>query len=285
MKSPSALFDHPGGVQLRMNYDNRRIATADFAGPHENKPTVALLQLFTFYGFSFRFCTIYRRYEKGHAERCVEYVRRKASALKDQLDAIPGAQNYLDNTCIGRNDQKQSRVGKYATFVPGTNHYPVPDYLVGQKVDVKVFANQLKIYHQGEVLGTQPRSYGTGHWVITLDHYLRTLERKPGALQGSAALKQVPWEVRDIYDAAFRANVRDFVELLQYGKTHEISHERLWEVYRQLLVICPGDISVDKLKVLLGNDSQGVGVTYPDSDITRYAKEQLVEIGQILQKN
>jgi transposase len=317
MESHIAFFDQLGGVPLRMNYDNMRIAIADFIGPHEKKPTVALLQMSTFYGFLFRFCNIYCGHEKGHVERSVEYVRRKAFARKDQFETIPSAQNYLDDICIGLNSKKltgskltidelmaeerekllhhpgrmecfilqQAGGDKYATFVLGTNHYSVPDYLVEQRVDVKLFANQLKIFYKGELLGIHPRSYETGQWVITLDHYLRTLERKPGALHGSVALKQAPWEVRNIYESAFRENARDFVELLQYCKTHQISHERLWEVYRQLLGLCPGDISLDKLKALLGNDPKGIGITYPDSDIARYAKEQLIEIGQILQKN
>jgi hypothetical protein len=244
-------------------------------------------------------------------------VRRKAFARKDQVDTIPVAQNYLGDICLGLNGKKltgstwtigelmaeerekllhhpgrmecfilqQAGVDKYASFVLGTNHYSVPDYLVGKKVEVKLFANQLKVFYEGELLGTHPRSYETSQWVINLDHYLCTLERKPGALHGSVALRQAPWEVRDIYESVFKENARDFVELLQYCKTHQISHERLWEVYRQLQGLCPGDISLDKLKALLGNDPQRVGIIYPDSDIARYAKEQLIEIGQILQKN
>ncbi len=317
MEAHIAFFDKLGGVPHRMNYDNMRVAIADFVGPHKKKPTIALLQMSTFYGFSFRFCNIYCGHEKGHVERSVEYVRRKAFARKDQFETIPSSQVYLDETNIGLNSKKltgstltidelmagerekllphpgrmecfvlqQAGVDKYATFVLGTNHYSVPDHLVEQRVDVKLFANQLKIFYKGEPVAIHPRSYATGQWVITLDHYLRTLERKPGALHGSAALKQAPWEVRDIYESVFRENARDFVELLQYCKTHQISHDRLWDVYQQLLGICPGDISVDKLKALLGNDPGGIGITYPDSDIARYAREQLIEIGQILQKN
>jgi len=151
---------------------------------------------------------------------------------------------------------QEASVDKYATFTLGTNHYSVPDHLVGQKIDIKVYANQLKIYHQGKIFFKHARDYGTGQWIITLDHYLRTLERKPGALHGSVALKQAPWEVRQIYESAFRENARDFIEVLQYCKSHEISHERLWRVYQQLLVKCPSDISVDKFKALLGNNAQ-----------------------------
>jgi len=317
MEAHGCFFAHIGGVPLRMNYDNMRVAIAEFVGPHEKKPTVALLQLSTFYGFSFRFCNIFCGHEKGHVERSVEYIRRKAFARRDLFDTLPVAQNYLEETCIRLNDKKltgsastiielmaeerdlllphpgrmecfileEARVDKYATFTLGTNHYSVPDHLVGQKVDVKAYANQLKIYHQGETLCIHPRNYSSGQWIITLDHYLHTLERKPGALHGSAALKQAPWEVRDIYVAVFRENARDFIELLQYCKTHDIPHKRLWEVYQQLRVKCPSDISLDKFRVLLGNDPQKVGITYPETDISRHALDQLVEISQILQKN
>jgi hypothetical protein len=179
---------------------------------------------------------------------------------------------------------EQAKIDKYSTFVLGRNHYSVPDHLVGQKVEVKVFSNQLKIYHQGQVLCAHPRSAGTGEWIITLDHYLRTLQRKPGALHGSAALKQVKWEIREIYESVFRNNARDFIELLQYCRKHQVSHVRLWEVYRELLVICSSDVSLDKLKVMLGNKPDQVAIKYPLSDIARFSREQLVEIHQILER-
>ncbi|MBT7711241.1 MAG: IS21 family transposase [Deltaproteobacteria bacterium] len=317
MEAHIVFFDHLGGVALRMNYDNMRVAIAEFVGKHEKKPTVALLQLSTFYGFSFRFCNIYCGHEKGHVERSVEYIRRKAFARVDQFDTIAEAQNYLETVLNGLNDKKltgstftivqlmsqerdlllvhpgrmecfllqQGRVDKYATFSLGTNHYSVPDHLVGQKVDVKVYANQLKIYSQGKIIDTHVRDYGSGRWIITLDHYLRTLERKPGALHGSAALKQAPWQVRQIYDTVFTENARDFIEVLQYAKTHEISHDRLWKVYQLLLAKCPSDISVDKFKALLGNNPREVGVIYPDTEIGLHAKAILTDIGEILQKN
>jgi hypothetical protein len=276
-----------------------------------------MLQLSTFYGFSFRFCNIYSGHEKGHVERSVEYIRRRAFARRDIFDTLPLAQQYLEETLNQLNDKKlagststitelmsgerdlllvhpgnmecflleEARVDKYSTFSLGANHYSVPDYLVGQKVEVKVYANQLKIYYQAEVLGIHTRSYGSGQWIIALDHYLRTLERKPGALHGSAALKQAPAEIRDIYNAAFRENARDFIDLLQYCKLHDIPHVRLWEAYQVLRVKCPSDISLDKFKVLLGNNPGQVGITYADTEISRHSLEQLLEISQLLQKN
>jgi hypothetical protein len=199
MEAHIAFFDHLGRVPLRMNYDNMRVAISKFVGPQEKKPTVALLQLSTFYGFSFRFCNIFCGHEKGHVERSVEYIRRKAFARKDLFDTIASSQNYLETICNGLNDKtltgstftigqlmaeernlmlphpgrmecfllQEAHVGKYSTFVLGNNHYSVPDHLVGQKVDVKVYANQLKVYHQGKILDSHVRDYGTGRWITT----------------------------------------------------------------------------------------------------------------------
>ncbi len=33
---------------------------------------------------------------------------------------------------------QQASIDKYSTFSLWTNHYSVPDYLVGQKIDVKI---------------------------------------------------------------------------------------------------------------------------------------------------
>jgi transposase len=150
-----AFFDHIGGVPMRMNYDNMRVTIAEFVGHNKKRPTVALMQLSTFYGFSFRFCNILSGHEKGHVERSVEYLRRKAFSRQDQFDTLALAQVHLDRTydilngknltgsnhtinelMSGERDMflpypdrmecftlEETRVDKYSTFVFGNNHY------------------------------------------------------------------------------------------------------------------------------------------------------------------
>ncbi len=72
------------------------VAVAGFVGPHEKEPTRSLLQLRGHYQFRHRFCNIYRGNEKGHVERSVEYVRRKAFAPKDAFTGTLEAQQWLD---------------------------------------------------------------------------------------------------------------------------------------------------------------------------------------------
>ena len=82
MESHVAFFDYTQGVYKQMVYDNMRVAVSKFIGKHEKEPTQALLQLRGHYRFTHRFCNAYRGNEKGHVERSVEYVRRKAFAVK-----------------------------------------------------------------------------------------------------------------------------------------------------------------------------------------------------------
>jgi len=82
MESHVSFFEHIGGVYHQMVYDNMRVAIAKFIGKHEKEPTQALLQMKGHYQFSHRFCNAYSGNEKGHVERSVEYIRRKACGFK-----------------------------------------------------------------------------------------------------------------------------------------------------------------------------------------------------------
>src|SRR5690554_2399860 len=119
--------------------------------------------------------------EKGHVERSVEYVRRKAFAPKDSFTSAIEAQEWLDSTLNKLNalkqqgtgksseellteekkvlvkhlssvmicsEQIQLRAGKYATVSYQGNRYSVPDNLVGLFVDVSVRSRQMHIYSQ-----------------------------------------------------------------------------------------------------------------------------------------
>ena len=46
--------------------------------------------------------------EKGHVERSVEYVRRKAFCLTDHFGDIPSAQEHLNRVCMQVNNEQGS---------------------------------------------------------------------------------------------------------------------------------------------------------------------------------
>lgn len=300
MESHNDFFAHIGGVFHEMVYDNMRVAIAEFVGRTEKHPTVALTNLAGWFQFRWRFCNVRRGNEKGHVERSVEFVRRKAFSHKDEFESLEQAQEYLMSTIEKLNNLSTSSAGKspsealaeekkhlwkcpgemechlmtslkidkYATFSYGTNRYSVPDYLVGRMVDVKVYAGRLKVYHNNLHLCTHERNYGAFQWQLDIDHYLTTLSRKPGAVHGLVALEQAPSSIRLLYQRYFENQPRGFIDILLYCKNNDIHHEKLEETVQKLSRLCPGDISSDKVIALLGNQTDAMTSSPPQAKKT-----------------
>jgi len=314
MESHNDFFAHVGGVFHEMVYDNMRVAIAEFVGRTEKHPTVALTNLAGWFQFRWRFCNVRRGNEKGHVERSVEFVRRKAFSGRDEFDSLEQAQDHLLATLERLNNLFTSSCGKrpsealaeekkhlwkypgemecylmsslkidkYSTFSYGTNRYSVPDYLVGRMVDVKVYANRLKVYHNNLHLFTHERNYGTFQWQLDIDHYLTTLSRKPGAVHGSVALEQAPASIRLIYQRYFESNPRGFIDILLYCKNNGLDHEKLEETVQKLIRLCPGDISSDKVIALLGNQSDEITSSPPQAKITDEIEDlSLIQLQEI----
>ncbi|MBK5196410.1 MAG: IS21 family transposase [Proteiniphilum sp.] len=314
MESHVRFYQTIGGVYREMVYDNMRVAVAKFVGRHEKEPTQALLQLRGHYQFSHRFCNIYRGNEKGHVERSVEYVRRKAFAPKDYFADARQAQDWLEATLkrlngtkqqgtgksadelflqekrvLGKHpstglicsEQVQSRVDKYATISYRTNRYSVPDHLVGEFVDVSVRSRELQIYVQNKRVATHTRSYEKHYWSVEIEHYLSTFKKKPGALSGSLALADNHY-LGGLYTDYFQNEPREFIELLTYCREQSVSEEKLEASVRRLLDTCRQGVSVEKLRALLGNKPCVNPIMESEDKISMKAKEQLVGITELM---
>lgn len=316
LEAHNDFFAHIGGVYQEMVYDNMRIAIKDFVGRSEKTPTDALVNLAGWFGFRWRFCNVRRGNEKGHVERSVEYVRRKAFSHLDSFDTLEQAQAHLQGTndhlnglcnstgkipreefvkeqtslwkypgpmeCFLTHDLK---VDKYATVCFGTNRYSVPDHLVGRMVEVKVYANELKVYYNHLLICRHDRSYGQHQWIIHIDHYLGTLSRKPGALHGSVALHQAPPLIQTVYTQWFIHQPRDFIELLDYCRQHQVPHQRLLDTALYVNSICPGQVTAEKIMALLGNQSSPVSQVpqdNPGDEIEHFSNRQLEQINELI---
>ena len=313
MESHVSFFSYTAGVFKEMVYDNMRVAVAKFVGKYEKEPTRALLDLRSHYGFSHRFCNARKGNEKGHVERSVEYIRRKAFGLSHSFDSLEVAQQHLLTTIEGLNDTKQQlkgksanelfaeekscllpvssdlscsetvelRVDKYATVSFRTNRYSVPDHLVGDFVEVKLFSSELEIYHKGVQLGKHPRNYGKHQWVIAIEDYLHTLKTKPGALSGSIALVSSDY-LKQLYETFFLQAPRDFIELLEYCKTYQVAHERLETTVNRLLSSNCSTINTERIKALLGNKTVPCSLQVLEDQTTLLARQQLTGVSSLM---
>ena len=312
------FFEHIGGVYHQMVYDNMRVAIAHFVGKTEKTPTEALLQLSRWYQCQWRFCNIAKGNEKGHVEKSVEYVRRKVFGFKDRFESFTEAHQYLQQRVAELNARPGSggqqspaeklemernglyahpgrmecfsaenlRVDKYATITFGTNRYSVPDHLVGTMVFVKIYSEWLRLYDTKGIVCEHKRRYERFGWQIDLNHYLYTLQRKPGAMAGSVALKQAPQWLKDMYVQYFIHDTRSFIDLLQYCQLNTISDNRLIACVERLTRQSPSHVMAAHAMALLGNlqEETPITITGPDP-IAIVAMENLVELAAMMTYN
>ena len=312
------FFEHTGGVYQQMVYDNMRVAIASFVGKTEKIPTEALLQLSRWYQYQWRFCNIAKGNEKGHVERSVEYIRRKVFGFKDCFKTIQEAQDHLLSRVSQLNqrpgtDQRNSaaaklelerkglcahpgrmecfagenlKVDNYSTVSFGTNRYSVPDHMTGKMVFAKIYSQWIKIYDANNVLCHHNRLYERYSWQIDLNHYLVTLQRKPGAVAGSIALKQAPGWVQSMYSDHFAHDARSFIELLQYCQINDIDNKQLCSCVNKLARQSLGGVNSTHVMALLGNQPQEttLAIQHPDP-IAVQSLENLIELEAMMNYN
>lgn len=314
MESHALFFAHVGGVYHQMVYDNMRVAVARFVGPHEKEPTVSLMQMRGHYQFSHRFCNVRSGNEKGHVERSVEYIRRKAFGPKHTFSSLEEAQTHLHQVVDRLNHSRQQltgrsavelfqeeksalyacppplacyesmrlRVDKYATICYGTNHYSVPDHLVDRHVDVKIYGNKLEVFSQNDFQAKHPRCFARHQWIIAIEHYLETFRRKPGALASSVALVSNLY-LKSLYDKYFKESPRDFIDLLQFCTLHNVDQTKLEDVVNRLLRLCSQRITGEKITALLGNKPPDALPQVDEaSQTTIHSKRMLLELTAML---
>ncbi|WP_027352054.1 IS21 family transposase [Desulfotomaculum nigrificans] len=275
------FFQEVGGVYQTLVYDNMKVAVKRFVGT-EKEPTEGLLQLSIYYGFRYRFCNVRRGNEKGHVERSVDVIRRKAFAFKDTFESLDEANNYLLKICNKLNAKPQdtrdgqsalacleqeranlltlppmfdsarvvnARVDKYATIVVDQNHYSVPDHLVGELVMVKIYSSRICCFYKDAKIAEHARLTGCHEWRLELSHYLETLKKKPGALAGSMALQQADQKIKQIFETYYTKKEKEFIELMQYIK----DGTSLSDVEKSITELCkihPSHVTTDKIKAL-----------------------------------
>lgn len=308
------FFAQVQGVYCELVYDNTRVVIRRFVGRQEKEPTEGLLRLSMYYQFGFRFCNVMRGNEKGHVERSVEYIRRKAFGLREEFDSRAEANAYLLESCLNLNGREQTskgksaiellaeersylgacppvafecgewkslRVDKYSTINVSNNFYSVPDDLVGRMVDVKIYPTHLIVHYQKQERCRHERRYSLFGWYIELEHYLYTLKRKPGALAGSLALQQAQAGLRRLHEQYFKNRPKDFIELLHYQRDKGLSLDKIEAAIGSLQELSPRDISLDKIKILCERREVQDQMPSPEGAIEQHAAAQLEALSQL----
>ena len=297
----ASFFEEVGGVYKEMVYDNARVQVARFVGRSEKEPTEALLKLSIYYGFRFRFTNTYKAHEKGHVERSVEYIRRKIFSKRDTFQSVEEARQYFKRELLKLNTKPrkdamiacevlekereyllplpprydtaritEGRADKYSCITIDGNHYSVPDHLVGKFVFIKIYPDLINCYHDEKKIASHNRRYGRKKWSININHYLRTLKLKPGALKRSTAFSQIKPGLKVIYQKYYRGKEKHFIELLQLVAMHGLISVK--QAITLLEKVNPFGVNTEKIRTILERkDDAGSKIIHP-SDIETQAK-------------
>ena len=72
---------------------------------------------------------------------------------------------------------------------------------------------------------------------VDFDYYIGTLMKKPGALKGSVALKQMPEKMQELFRVHFAENGKDFLKLLKYCRDNKYDYKDILDAVRKILRI------------------------------------------------
>jgi len=263
LEAHEKAFDYFGGAFRTLRYDNLGSAVKKVLRGHRRQETERFIAFRSHWRFAAEFCNPARGNEKGGVEGEVGYFRR------NHLVPVPQAADFadlnrqlIDACCADHARQigdRQQRVGQLieaerASLLPfpaerfeiAEVSFPMVDgkgcvkvrnnsYSTPLRAKTKVRANTLpayvEVWHDGRLVAHHERCYGTGQQVLSLEHYLDVLERKPGAFAGSKPLQQ--WRTQGRWPKEFdllwqslqqrhgkEAGTKQMIELLVLGRDH-----------------------------------------------------------------
>src|SRR5699024_6796132 len=129
-------------------------------------------------------------------------------------------------------------------------------------------ADEIRIFYEGECIANHKRCWQLHQWIMDIYHYLKTFERKSGALAQSECLSQAPHNLKNIYDNYYIGKEKSFLELLQYiRKNNQL--DKILKAVTQLEKNHMVDITTEKIIFIAEQSDPPLSVrTNSEDDVT-----------------
>ena len=221
-------FEYFGGVVERLSYDNLGLAVAHIAEGKNRILTKEFKELKGFYAFKTNFCKPGKEgaHEKGGVESGIGFSRRNWMVPVPQFESLDELNSYILAKChqdearqvhgesqtIGEAWEQEKPlllplpanpfdpgvrsgciVDNYCTVALKNNHYSVPAKFVGRSVSIRSYWNRVVISDGVNVLANHVRSYGKDEYLLSPEHYLDLLEKRPHAVPYARPLLAYDW--------------------------------------------------------------------------------------------
>lgn len=248
-----------GGVPTRISYDNAKTSVSAIIGKRGRKLTDGFLHLQSHYLFREHFCQVRRANEKGVVEGVVKFARLNYFVPVPEVADFDELNDFLETRC--RENLVRTLRGKTGTkaellkddqeaFLPlpatpfdackkasttanrlslvrfDCNDYSVPVRCAHHTVVVKGYTEQVRIFRKDTLIAEHERIWEKEHIVFDPIHYLKLLERKPGALDHAKPLHD--WDLPECFSHLRKRlenegraeGTREFIRILQLLEKH-----------------------------------------------------------------
>jgi len=228
------FFEMMGGSYWEVVYDNMKNVVKKFIGRTEKELNPDLIKMSLYYGFKINVTNCFRGNEKGSVEKSIDYLRNQLFADTYRFSSLEAAHEYIQSKLMKMNEAcpveteklalmpykpplelaliSENTVNSYSFISVDTVFYSVPEELVGKEVIVKKYHDEIRVFFENREVCRHKRAFGNGTCRVNIYHYLNTLKKKPGAVENSAALRQIP-KLKAIFDSHYADKPRRFVEI------------------------------------------------------------------------
>jgi transposase len=277
-----AAFEHLDGIPHRLSYDNLKAAVRRVLEGRNRLQQERFIQFRSHYLFESHFCTPGAGHEKGRVEEGIGYVRRNFMTPLLEADSFEALNEQLRRRCL-QDDQRRidrqpqtvgqawqaeqpqlrptpaqpfdccrevtTRLNGYSQVVVQTNRYSVPTDQAADRMRVKLYPFQVKIYRPGEkeAVAVHARCYERQQDILDPLHYLPLLAQRPGALKHAKPVRQWRASWPAVYEQLLAQlqrrqpegdGVRQFIQVLQLHQHHPA--ELIEQAVSQALALhCP----------------------------------------------
>lgn len=294
LEAHQLAFHYFGGVFRRLRYDNLKSAVKKILRGSHRDESERFILFRSHWQYEASFCNPARGNEKGGVEGEVGYFRRNHLVPVPRVRSLDELNQLLLEGCHGDESRRIGtrpmtvgegmqiersyllplqaedfplaeesfcRVDTKGCVQVKTNFYSTP-LRAGSQVRVRLLPATVEVLDQGQVIAQHPRCYERRQQILSLEHYLDVLLRKPGALAGSKPLAQWRAEGRwnQEYDELWmglqkrfgtQTGTRLMIELLILGRQY--GYEQLQQAIRQALDL--GAIDQAAVRYLLVADT------------------------------
>lgn len=242
------IFEHIGGVPLRIKADNMATAVVQVLKGKERILTDGFTRFMLHYRFQAEFCNPAAGNEKGNVENKVGYGRRNALVPVPTIGSFNEFNEYLWEWCekdaerlhykhrvsiqslwekekekllmlpeypyqVFRYEAVQVNKSGFVTI--DTNKYGLSPELYRETVQTKIFYDHIEFYHDHHNVGEYERSYESNQEIMNWTRYLDTLCRKPGAAEHTRFFRYIPKHWQEYLKQTQGHDRKDALQLLQ----------------------------------------------------------------------